>query len=609
LRTAFVALAVLGACQDPTVSVRVTVPSAPSTYENLTISVTVLAPAAGQPIDCDTLAFGEVTPEAIQLAEVTGVTFVQSDPGDVPIDGVPRLGTKLWLAQGHDDDGVLEVAGCATEGDIDSDDTVTIDTEPAATIQLEPLAADAPVPDMLGVAVRDAFDAPLEGRAVHWDVYGPASADLDGDQELATAADGTVKLPLDAPPRPGPVSIQVRARWAAAQPAVAAAFEPPDGMGFNVDRTCTVAVDTLTVDNSAWHPIHAGGDAGLAGLARNEMRAYLYAASWDGAVATDDCTPDLGPTVAFTVLRAGTGHPADRLITMTASTWNETAVTKPAGSVQLVPGASLPWTNPGAFPPVALATVPTCGTDDGADDVVLAQLVNDQVLAFDAEGASTASMLANGLTLAIPQLVTTFQAPLRLGAAGCIQLEPGGAVPGVVLETVRDQSTEAAAQHRFLAVIGPDGFAIVPVMSYGAVSFSDVTDATPTLIGGTVEPDGAKVVRWQLAQVNDMLALQDVQRVDSLGPPASAAYGDVDGDGQPDLVWGLVDAVQGGFQEARVEAWMGCGAGDLPLDGVSAPIATAGAAVFLAPGLAPDAGGADVMVGSSRTVVFADTAP
>ncbi len=606
MRTAFVALVVLGACQDPTVSVRVTVPSAPSDYHDLTISVTVLAPSAGHPIDCDALAFGDETPEAIQLAEVTGVTFVQSDPGDVPIDGVPRLGTKLWLAEGRDDHGVLEVAGCATEGDIESDDTVTIDTEPAATIQLEPLPADAPVPEMLGAAVRDAFGEPLGGRAMHWNVYGPAGANLDGDLEAETIADGTVQLSLDAPPRPGPVSIQVRARWAAVQPAVAAAFDPPTGgNGFNVDRTCTVAIDTLTVDNNEWRRIHPGGVAGLAGLARNETRAYLYAASWDGTTSTDDCTADLGPTTTFTVLRAGTGHPVDRLVTMTASTWDETEVTKPAGGVQLVPGASVAWANPGSLAPVALATVPTCGTDDGTDDVVLAQLASDQVLAFDADGASTPSVLATGLGIAIPQLVTTFAAPLRLGAAGCIHLDTGGDLPGVVLETVRDQSTENAAQHRFLAVVGPDGFAIVPVLSYGAVSFSDVTDPTPTLIGGTVEPDGAKVVRWQLTQTEGMLVLQDIGHVDSLGPPASAAYGDIDGDGRADLVWGLVDAVQGGFQEARVQAWLACGAGDLPLNGVSAPLATAGAAVFLA----PQADGADVMLGSARQVLFADTTP
>lgn len=604
-------LVVLAGCTDPSVHVSVVVASAPRDYaphlETLAISVLATEEAG---VDCEAIAYGEVDREALALAEVTGVTLLRGDDvADVPITGVPRLGHKLWLAEGRRaDDGLAVIAGCAEQGDIEDDAEVTIVTEAVAQVTLAPHQADAPVPASLHVAVDDGLDdpEPLADRPVRWTIYGSGIAPIVGDP-TTTGDDGTVELALAPPDVFGPASIQVRARWARDLPELTTAFEGVPAASLSINRTCTGSLaDTLAVDSASWSQFRLADRLAIAGLARDATRTRLYVASWDGAAAADVCSADLPGVTTFTILRSETTDPVDRLLVATPTLWVETEVDVAGDALTLTPRATTAWDNPGATAPVALVTMRACRREVGDDDYVLAQLDDDTVIALDRDGHAVDEPFAAKLSAALPGLGNGPLRP-RIVKSGCIAQHEDGAPPlrAVIVAFVRTSDIAPGVLPRLLAIDDPqDHFTSVMVPSIGATAFTPVELDDPLLLGGAIDPTGAKVVRWKLTPGDDGLELREEARDDSLGPPASIAYGFLDGDDEPDTVWGLVDAVQGGVTESRLQMSMGSRAGDVALNSVTEQVDSPGAVVFLAPSSSTKA---DLVVGGERFTVFLDT--
>jgi len=226
LRTAAAALvaAVVGGCSDPVVDVEVKLPDGRDEYRDLrAVSISVLAT---EEFDCDAVAFGLIDDDAVALAEATGVTFTDASRGGIA--GVPRVGAKLWVAEGLDADGARRVAGCTAQGTIDDDTTVVIETEPVADLVVMGHLADEPVPDTIAVRVDDGLDVPepLADREVRWEVYGPAGGHETGAAAI-TDENGRASLAIASPDGYGPQSLQLRARWASTQPVVVPGFQGP----------------------------------------------------------------------------------------------------------------------------------------------------------------------------------------------------------------------------------------------------------------------------------------------------------------------------------------------------------------------------------------------
>jgi hypothetical protein len=586
------------------------VPTQPRDYGPLleTLSISVLA-TEDLEVDCDAIAFGELDDDAIALAEVTGVTLQRADGvTKVPIAGVPRLGRKLWLAEGRRADGLAIVAGCTEQGDIEDDVEVTIVAEAMAQVSLAPHAPDALVPDMLHVLVDDgdAQPEPLADRAVRWEIYGAGKERISGDP-VDTDADGEVDLDLDGPPIFGPASIQVRARWGRDLPEVAAAFQMVPSAELSINRTCTGSLgDTLAVETASWGQFRLGDELAIAGLARDATRTRLYVASWDGETATDACSADLAGVPGYAILRGGETDPVDRLLIVTATQWLEHEVTKTGPTLTMTPRPPTAWDNPGAGGPIAVVTMRACGRDDGDLDYVLAQIDDDTVVALDPDGQAIAKPFATALNAALPQLGVGPLQP-RIVKSGCIAQGTGlPPLQAMILAFVRTADGTSVLP-RYLAIDDPvNHYTGVIVPSIGAAAFTGVNVDEPLLLGGAIDPTGAKVVRWRLTEEEDGLALREIARDDSLGPPASIALGHIDGDGELDTVWGLVDAVQGGVEESRLQLSMGCGAGSVALNSVTPQVESPGAAVFLAPDLEGD-DTADLVIGGGRFTVFLDT--
>lgn len=597
--------AALAGCKDPTIDVRIVVPTAPHDYAELvaTMSLSVLA----TDFTCDDAAYGEIDGGAVALAQVAGATAATGE--SLALDGVPRLGAKLFIAEGRDEDGERVVAGCTPLGDIEDDVTVEIVTEAIGDLVVAPHFADQPAPDELPIIVDDGFlaPAPLAGRGVRWKVLTcPAAAVTSGTAD-DTSATGATTVEITPPPGYGPRPIHLRARWAEPQPAVVSTFQGSEGMIRPIGASCPVGLEVAT---TAWQPMKPGaGVVAIAGLARGAGASHLYVAVWDGANSTQACSADLGDIDSFAVIRGPIGTP-DTLAVVDATTLRLYGITGDgSGTLSITLQGSRPWSNPTTLPPRAIVPVRTCGRESGEQDFVLVQASDDSVLALHNDGTPwTDNPFAIALGDMLPTLAVEGMEP-ELLASGCIAGTDQPAAPAVLLEIQRVITEDPSSlRPRFVVIDAAEydlGFVSIPVPSFGAVGFTPIREAEePYLLGGTIDPTGPKVVRWRLSVVGDELQLREDRVDDALGPPASITYGDLDGDGTADTIWGLVDAISGGIEESRVQISLGCGEGDTAINGISTTLAVGAAAVFLA---REEDGTSDLMIGGSQSAVFVDT--
>ena len=596
--------AALVGCQDPTIEVRIVVPATPHDYaaDLATMSLSVLA----TDYTCDDAAYGEIDDGVVALAEVAGATAESGD--GLALDGVPRLGAKLFIAEGRDAAGERVVAGCTPLGDVEDDVVVEIVTEAIGDLVVAPHFADQPAPGELDLIVDDGFlaPAPLPGRGVRWKVLTcPAEEVTSGDADPTDAA-GATTVEVTAPPGYGPRPIQLRARWAEPQPAVVSTFQSPDELTRPIGATCPLGLEVAT---DAWAPMKpGGGNVAIAGLARGDGAAHLYVAAWDGTSSIQGCSADLGDVDSFAVIRGAIGAP-DTLVVVDEAMIHVYGVSADGTGLLVTEIITRPWTNPTADPPKAVVAVRACGRESGEQDFVLVQLSNDQILAFGNNSMPWPdNPFAAVLNTVLPDLAVDGVLP-ELLVSGCLAGEEPPAAQGVILEVQRQILDDPSTlRPRFLVVDGSTyglGFVALPVPSFGAVGFTPIREAEdPYLLGGTIDPTGPKVVRWRLTLIGETLQLREDRVDDALGPPASLAYGDLDGDGAPDTVWGLVDAIAGGVEESRLQVSLGCGEGEDAINGISPTLATGAAAVFLA---REEDGTSDLMIGGSNSAVFVDT--
>ena len=594
---------VVAGCQDPTIDVRIVVPTAPHDYAARLASISVSVVATS--MTCDDAAYGLIDEDDLEFGEVAGAT---AEPGgSLALDGVPRLGPKLFIAEGRDADGERVIGGCAPLGDVEDDVVVEIVTEAIGDLVVAPHPADQPAPAELAVFVDDGYvvPEPLPGRGVRWTVR--TCPDEDSTSGTADDTDdvGATTIALAAPPGYGPRPIEIRARWAEPQPAVVSTFQGPLGVDRPIGGTCPPGLTIATAD---WHPLRLpGGLVGMAGLGRGGGASHLYVAVWDGDASLQGCSADVGDVAGVAVVRGGAGAPDTLAVIDATDVTRYGLAADGSGGIAVTVQGSRPWTNPTGVVPRAVTGLRACGAAGGDGDVILTQLADDSVLAFRPDGMESPDHpFAAALELVLPTLAEEGMTP-ELAGSGCIAGGEDPAVPAVLLEASRlivdDPSTLRPRDVVVDATAAGLGFVTIPVPSFGAVGFTPVRESTDAyLLGGLIHPSGPKVVRWRLTRIGDSLQLREDRIDDALGPPASIAYGDLDGDGLGDTIWGLVDAVAGGVEESRVQIALACGEG--AVNGVSPTLAVGAAAVFLAP---EEDGTSDVMLGGSGSAVFVDT--
>ena len=287
---------------------------------------------------------------------------------------------------------------------------------------------------------------------------------------------------------------------------------------------------------------------------------------------------------------------------MTDHEWIETEIVAQGAALSLSERRRLTWTQtPLPNPPVAVETVRRC---TGAGDAyVVVQTAGGALVPFTTAGALQSQTFVTALNARVAELQSGALVP-HVVRSGCIARGDGEpSLPALMLQVGRGDG-DAEILPRWLVVDDPvEHFTPIEVPSFGAVNFTPPAVAEPLLLGGVFEPSGARVVRWRLTPGQDAIELREDHSDESAGPPSSVVLGDLDGDGLADTVWGLVDAVPGGIEEARLQISMGCGAGAVALNSLSPRTASAVAAAFLVPELD---GSNDLAVGGSRSALFVD---
>jgi hypothetical protein len=230
-----VSLVALACCADPVVQVSITAPADLSGVATL-ITLQVLAPTSAADFSCDDLAFGLVADTTLAA---TRVEYTSMHAGEsTPLDGLPRTGHKLFLAEAFDDGGELVAAICDEARTIDRDLTLDLTLEPATTLiatwgsGLNLSLGSEPI--VIVVRVADHLANLLVGASVRWRLLSPAGEVREGEVTTgaATEAFGEAELEVPVPSLRGPARLEMRSRWQRGQPVTVDAMLPPESIAY-----------------------------------------------------------------------------------------------------------------------------------------------------------------------------------------------------------------------------------------------------------------------------------------------------------------------------------------------------------------------------------------
>lgn len=212
-------LVAIAACNSaPTLSVVVQHP------DGLVVATTEVTVYESQTLTCTDVEFGLLNASELQPL-ITADEMLESGgatTGD--LDGISRTNNKVIVARGFDASGTLIAAGCVQQGVVSANTTVTIDTVVAATVAIDPPDGSDMTATM--ISATDPSGALIDGRAISWTVYGPASS-MPASTTYATVtsdgvwqatsptctAQGIAQVHVVPPSTVGGYAVQMRVAW------------------------------------------------------------------------------------------------------------------------------------------------------------------------------------------------------------------------------------------------------------------------------------------------------------------------------------------------------------------------------------------------------------
>lgn len=509
-------LAVGAACADPSLHVIVEQPANASELSGLVgrVEITVYERDG---LRCDDIAFGKLSADEQRA--------IERSRGEGSLTQIPRLGQKAVVARGYGAPAQgtrterLIVAGCAEVGEIADDERVVVQTEAVAYVAIDSsLVPSGNGAVEIAVVAVDARQKGIDGKQVSWTTYGPMPASGAAELEPTTPAalssgEGTLRPP--PPAMVGPYAVQIRVKWAAAQPPAVTSTMAT----LPVQRTLGVA-EPAFLNTCAIYQLN--GRPTLACLERDgagarSVRSYRLA----GGQLVSAGLPQAATPNAVAILGAGT-----ELVQVNAD-----------GSYASLFGSSYAGT--------------VCAGACGAATLI-------DVIGFAgcpaAGGAAAAGVFAYYREAAVPRLVGTvlatnkkqaFLTPpdptLTLGAIGCVTDLETGARPQVAA-TVNIATTnllylfdqQFPIERRRDRRLYGTGFAPPGKESPEARLLTTELDAT-----------GFVVVESVLAKPGVAYRLFERRRSAAVAPPAHYVSGQLDADGEADLAWDLEDTTSG----------------------------------------------------------------
>jgi len=284
------AIAVVGlACGEPSLYVSVELPdSLAARRDRLKVALSIYAPAADSAIDCEQIAYGDVTTRDLRSARVFHKILLPVDEEEPAIARVEREGAKIALALGafsedfEGDELELEdaaLAGCSELGKINKDRRLTIATEETVAVRLvrervflsAELGGDSAAPvtvysvDEEGVAKREPGLPLRVAPAFSSGASATATLRLSVTDGAGGQSSETISVEAEASPAlevaaAGIFEVALRARWQHG-----AAPGPLSGLAWRVllDSDDDVLLSGLLSDDIEhtlhWHGVGPGG--------------------------------------------------------------------------------------------------------------------------------------------------------------------------------------------------------------------------------------------------------------------------------------------------------------------------------------------------------------
>jgi len=483
------------------------------------VRLDVLMPPAAEPFDCDMIAFQEVSNETVEANRIAQ-TFATADQDSAPIDGIPREGTKLFVASGLDAQDDPIIVGCGELGLIEGDERVDIVAEPVTILSPPPLQVGAALPSPMRFSLTDIAGHTMVGDTVKWRVYGPG-VDNQTSGTATTNASGDAVLSIQVPEEPGPAAVIARARWTIDAP------EPVIGFALTEPILIDVPVNTTTIARNARSALVGDfgpdGQVGIAVFGEPSGGApgrAVFVAYRDGdAYATIESPPMLGLLTLGKVRSDG----RDELFGIIGDRW-----------VEIRPDGTL-------FPTV----IATAGVT--ADEIV-------SIGPCEGSGGDVALVRADNqwIAIGVNKQVTTspFATPptnaTRLVGSGCVSTTSGA---------LRRTVVYAGDQVLPTVVADASGIRSTEWVTFGgSAGFSRaLTGNSAPLLGVEVDTDGVSIARYELLTVGaDELELQKIDEDDVITVPQTPIGADLDGDGALDVAalldFGIDDQSQTAFR-------------------------------------------------------------
>ncbi len=510
-------------CADPSLSIEFLVPKEyRSQVESASLAIVV--PPQGAPFDCDDIAFGLIDDEQVRANTVEEVLLrngTKADPGSIP-----REQDKLFVALGYDTTGEELVAGCAPYGVIENQAKLELAGEVvtlASIPEFDPLQVVARVTE---VRITDGLGQLAAQVPVRWTTTAPGIAPTTVN-ELSNR-DGVVTVQVAELPLPGPVAVDVRARWARNAPPIITGFKNPSLL-FS-DTLPNADAESARNPDEIYQVGRVGpnGEQGFVAMSSPEAglsrRAYVaFYDSESGSFQTQVSVP-LPPSAASLALL--TDGDRERVFT-TSST----------DIIEILSNGSLALTPFGSTLPVIRRFLPLGNCDNPEDtEELLALLFTGSTIALR-DGEVVDSVFSGEDAPGIPL------------ASGC--LSSG--------ETLHRAVVYAGSGDVTLVVDidGPRQTTIGVIPS--GLSFSESSDGEDALlIANTLGIEGTDIVRFRIVPVDDDKL--DVELITSDATPTfaqSTASGDFDGDGIIDVSAVLVFGDTGDATDYRLYISLG----------------------------------------------------
>jgi len=208
-------LLLLAACSgDPSLTIAVHHPS------DETVRQTVVTVYFGASIQCSDIEFGDRTESELAAIAVDEVDV--SDGGRVEVS---RIGSKSIVARGYDAEHRFVTAGCQDVGEITAGTKLEINTQPTAVVAIDPQQPDRPFAERtIVVNMTDTNGTAIDGT-VSWQLTGPDGAVEPPPAAGVATVQGNAKITVEDLGTPGPEAMRIRVPWATSPLPLVTAFD------------------------------------------------------------------------------------------------------------------------------------------------------------------------------------------------------------------------------------------------------------------------------------------------------------------------------------------------------------------------------------------------